>query len=87
MFSLQIYEKRDHDGGDVSSHTNHLLGTAHVDPYLAYSSAINAMSGPLGGLANKQSLEFLIYMHVNSYYLCKNFISIFIHIYIILYYK
>jgi len=29
-----------------------LVGSALADPYLAYSSAINGLAGPLHGLAN-----------------------------------
>lgn len=52
------------DGGDVSTLTTHLLGTAHVDPYLAYSAALNAMSGPLSGSSNQETLKWLIQMNV-----------------------
>lgn len=42
----------DHEGGNVSSHTTHLVGSALSDPYLAYSAGINGLAGPLHGLAN-----------------------------------
>lgn len=42
----------DHEGGNVSAHTAHLVGSALSDPYLAYSSGVNGLAGPLHGLAN-----------------------------------
>lgn len=42
----------DHEGGNASAHTCHLVGSSLSDPYLAYSSGVNALAGPLHGLAN-----------------------------------
>lgn len=52
----------DHEGGNVSAHTTHLVGSALSDPYLAYSSGVNGLAGPLHGLANQEVLRFLIQM-------------------------
>lgn len=35
----------DHEGGSISAHTSHLVGSALGDPYLCYSSGVNAISG------------------------------------------
>lgn len=43
----------DHEGGNVSAHTSHLVGSALSDPYLAFSAAMNGLAGPLHGLANQ----------------------------------
>jgi len=43
----------DHEGGNVSAHTNRLVGSALSDPYLSYSAAMNGLAGPLHGLANQ----------------------------------
>ena len=43
----------DHEGGNVSAHTCHLVGSALADPYLSYSAAMNGLAGPLHGLANQ----------------------------------
>lgn len=43
----------DHEGGNVSAHTSHLVGSALADPYLSYSAAMNGLAGPLHGLANQ----------------------------------
>jgi len=52
----------DHEGGNVSAHTAHLVGSALSDPYLSYSAAVNGLAGPLHGLANQEVLQFLINM-------------------------
>jgi citrate synthase len=43
----------DHEGGNVSAHTSHLVGSALADPYLSFSAAMNGLAGPLHGLANQ----------------------------------
>jgi len=50
----------DHEGGNVSAHTSHLVGSALADPYLSYSAALNGLAGPLHGLANQEVLRFLL---------------------------
>ena len=42
----------DHEGGNVSAHATHLVGSSLTDPFLAYSGGINGLAGPLHGLAN-----------------------------------
>lgn len=54
----------DHEGGNVSAHTTHLLGTALADPYLAYAGGINGLAGPLHGLANQEVLKWLMSLKV-----------------------
>lgn len=50
----------DHEGGNVSAHTSHLVGSALSDPYLSYAAAINGLAGPLHGLANQEVLRWLM---------------------------
>lgn len=50
----------DHEGGNVSAHTHHLVSSALSDPYLSYSAAINGLAGPLHGLANQEVLRWLM---------------------------
>lgn len=50
----------DHEGGNVSAHTYHLVQSALADPYLSYSAANNGLAGPLHGLANQEVLRFLM---------------------------
>ncbi|XP_035765155.1 citrate synthase, mitochondrial [Neolamprologus brichardi] len=49
----------DHEGGNVSAHTSHLVGSALSDPYLSFSAAMNGLAGPLHGLANQEVLVWL----------------------------
>ncbi|CAI4036871.1 hypothetical protein SMKI_16G1680 [Saccharomyces mikatae IFO 1815] len=55
----------DHEGGNVSAHTTHLVGSALSDPYLSYSSGIMGLAGPLHGLAAQEVVRFLIEMNSN----------------------
>jgi citrate synthase len=50
----------DHEGGNVSAHATHLIGSALSDPYLAYTAGLNGLAGPLHGLANQEFLKFLL---------------------------
>jgi citrate synthase len=54
----------DHEGGNVSAHTCHLVGSALADPYLSYSAALNGLAGPLHGLANQEVLRWLLDLKV-----------------------
>lgn len=49
----------DHEGGNVSAHTSHLVGSALSDPYLSFAAAMNGLAGPLHGLANQEVLVWL----------------------------
>jgi citrate synthase len=49
----------DHEGGNVSAHTVHLVGSALSDPYLSFSAGMNGLAGPLHGLANQEVLVWL----------------------------
>ncbi len=48
----------DHDSGNVSAHTTHLVHSALSDPYFAYSAGLNGLAGPLHGLANQEVLSW-----------------------------
>ena len=44
----------DHEGGNVSAHATHLVGSALADPYLSFAAGMNGLAGPLHGLANQE---------------------------------
>lgn len=48
-----------HEGGNVSAHTTHLVGSALSDPYLSFGAGLNGLAGPLHGLANQEVLRWL----------------------------
>lgn len=52
----------DHEGGNVSAHTTHLVGSALSDPYLAFASGMNGLAGPLHGLANQEVIIWILEM-------------------------
>ncbi|UCC85080.1 MAG: citrate (Si)-synthase [Gemmatimonadota bacterium] len=49
----------DHESGNVSAHTGHLIGSALSDPYYAISGMVNGLAGPLHGLANQEVLRWI----------------------------
>jgi citrate synthase len=53
----------DHESGNVSAHTGHLVASTLSDTYLAISSMINGLAGPLHGLANQEVLRWLHEIH------------------------
>ncbi|GAB4502905.1 MAG: citrate (Si)-synthase [Anaerolineales bacterium] len=53
----------DHESGNVSAHTMHLVGSALSDPYYAFSASLNGLAGPLHGLANQECLGWLMDVH------------------------
>eukprot|EP00418_Pyrodinium_bahamense_P093588 CAMPEP_0179038572 /NCGR_PEP_ID=MMETSP0796-20121207/14703_1 /TAXON_ID=73915 /ORGANISM="Pyrodinium bahamense, Strain pbaha01" /LENGTH=461 /DNA_ID=CAMNT_0020734895 /DNA_START=69 /DNA_END=1454 /DNA_ORIENTATION=- len=56
---LYLMIHADHEGGNVSAHTTHLVGSALSDPFLAFSAGVNGLAGPLHGLANQECLRWL----------------------------
>jgi citrate synthase len=48
----------DHESGNVSAHTIHLVASALSDAYYALSAGINGLAGPLHGLANENVLRW-----------------------------
>lgn len=50
----------DHEGGNVSAHTVHLVASALSDPYLSFAAGMNGLAGPLHGLANQEVLVWLM---------------------------
>lgn len=49
----------DHESGNVSAHTGHLVASALSDVYYAISSMLNGLAGPLHGLANEMVLRWI----------------------------
>ena len=43
----------DHESGNVSAHTTHLVSSALSDVYYSLTAGLNGLSGPLHGLANQ----------------------------------
>ncbi|HRH01529.1 MAG TPA: citrate (Si)-synthase, eukaryotic [Bacteroidia bacterium] len=49
----------DHEGGNVSAHATHLVGSALSDAYYSFASGMNGLAGPLHGLANQEVVIWL----------------------------
>jgi citrate synthase len=50
----------DHEGGNVSAHATHLVGSALSDPYLSFAAGMSGLAGPLHGLANQEVLSWIM---------------------------
>ena len=60
LMRLYLTIHTDHEGGNVSAHATHLVGSALSDAYMSYSAGLNGLAGPLHGLANQECLKFLL---------------------------
>lgn len=60
LMRLYLSIHADHEGGNVSAHTTHLVGSALSDPYLSLSAGINGLAGPLHGLANQEVVRWIM---------------------------
>ncbi len=49
----------DHEGGNVSAHTTHLVCSALSDAYQGFSAGMNGLAGPLHGLANQEVIRWI----------------------------
>ncbi|RUS80232.1 hypothetical protein EGW08_011997 [Elysia chlorotica] len=56
LMRLYLTIHTDHEGGNVSAHATHLVGSALSDPYLSFAAGMNGLAGPLHGLANQEVL-------------------------------
>lgn len=62
LMRLYMTIHADHEGGNVSAHTTHLVGSALSDPYLSYAAGMNGLAGPLHGLANQEVIKWIFEM-------------------------
>jgi len=60
LMRLYMVLHTDHEGGNVSAHTCHCVGSALSDAYYAVSAGLNGLAGPLHGLANQMCLRWAI---------------------------
>jgi citrate synthase len=62
LMRLYMTIHADHEGGNVSAHTTHLVGSALSDPYLCFAAGMNGLAGPLHGLANQEVIKWIFDM-------------------------
>lgn len=66
LMRLYLTIHADHEGGNVSAHATHLVGSALSDAYYSLSAGINGLAGPLHGLANQEVVRWIL--ELQKYY-------------------
>ena len=59
LMRLYMTIHADHEGGNASAHSVHLVGSTLSDAYLSYVAGVNALAGPLHGLANQEVIKWV----------------------------
>jgi citrate synthase len=59
LFRLYLTIHADHEGGNVSAHTTHLVGSALSNPYFSYAAGMLGLAGPLHGYANQEVVAWI----------------------------
>lgn len=62
LMRLYMTIHADHEGGNASAHTVHLVGSTLSDAYLSFGAGMNALAGPLHGLANQEVIKWIFEM-------------------------
>jgi citrate synthase len=60
LMRLYLTIHADHEGGNVSAHATHLVGSALSDAYLSLSAGMNGLAGPLHGLAAQEVARWIL---------------------------
>lgn len=59
LMRLYLTIHADHEGGNVSAHATHLVGSALSDPYYSFTAGMAGLAGPLHGLANQEVIRWI----------------------------
>ena len=62
LMRLYMTIHADHEGGNASAHTTHLVGSTLSDPYFSFAAGMDALAGPLHGLANQEVIRWIFRM-------------------------
>jgi len=62
LMRLYLTIHADHEGGNASAHTTHLVGSTLSDAYQSLAAGMNALAGPLHGLANQEVIKWVFNM-------------------------
>ena len=62
LMRLYLTIHADHEGGNASAHTVHLVGSTLSDAYLSFAGGMNSLAGPLHGLANQEVIKWIFNM-------------------------
>jgi len=60
LMRLYMVLHSDHESGNVSAFTSHVVGSALSDAYYSLAAGLNGLAGPLHGLANQECLKFVL---------------------------
>ncbi len=59
LMRLYLTIHADHEGGNASAHTTHLIGSTLSDVYYSFAGGMSALAGPLHGLANQEVVKWI----------------------------
>lgn len=62
LMRLYLTIHADHEGGNASAHTGHLVNSTLADVYLSYAGSMTSLAGPLHGLANQEVIKWILEM-------------------------
>lgn len=62
LMRLYLTIHADHEGGNASAHTVHLVGSTLSDAYNSFAAGMNSLAGPLHGLANQEVIKWVFRM-------------------------
>lgn len=62
LMRLYLTIHADHEGGNASAHATHLVGSTLSDAYYSLAGGMNALAGPLHGLANQEVIKWVYEM-------------------------
>ncbi len=62
LMRLYLTIHADHEGGNASAHATHLVGSTLSDAYHSFAAGMNALAGPLHGLANQEVIRWVLKM-------------------------
>lgn len=64
LLRLYMVIHADHEGGNVSAHATHLVGSALSNAYYAFAAGMVGLAGPLHGFANQEVMDWMAEMIV-----------------------
>jgi citrate synthase len=59
LLRLYMVIHSDHEGGNVSAHATHLVGSALSNAYYAFAAGMAGLAGPLHGFANQEVINWI----------------------------
>jgi citrate synthase len=62
LLRLYMVIHSDHEGGNVSAHATHLVGSALSNPYYSFAAGMLGLAGPLHGYANQDVIHWIFDM-------------------------